>query len=462
MVNDFVSKEDLPFFTSGSRFSLASVFLKEGMQDMHATFDLLIRELPQSRNFFIFGGLEHVAHYLRNLKFNDEQLKWLEAQFKFSPEEMKYFENFRFSGDMWAMPEGSLFFPNEPIIRISAPIIEAQIIEMFLINAVYLQTALASKLARFVIAANGKQVGIGFNRSYGTDAAMKSARINEIFGNPNSLVLYHFKHGSQAFGSGTFHYLIMSFDNEVDAFKAYLKHMGGKGYVLVDTYDSIRGIKNFIKAAKEVEKEGVKATGIQLDSGDLYELSVTARKMLDEAGLSYVKIFAMSNLDEWKVAALESKNAPIDVYAGVTELLTPSDAPTLELVYKLSEIKKGASIFPKMKTSTQKVSLPGRKQVFRESKNGKYVCDVIGIEKEQRSGEKMLAPIIQNGEVVYKFPSIEEIRKYFYAEKEKFSPAVFDINAKYDYPVSVSDELQKLVKQTREEIERTHHYDTDF
>lgn len=462
MVNDFVSKEDLPFFTSGSRFSLASVFLREGMQDVHATFDLLIRELPKSRNFFVFAGLKHVAHYLQNLKFNDEQLKWLEAQFKFSPDEMKYFEKFRFSGDMWAMPEGSLFFPNEPIIRISAPIIEAQVIEMFLINAVYLQTALASKLARFVIAANGKQVGIGFNRSYGTDAAMKSARINEIFGNPNSLALYHFKHDSQAFGAGTFHYFIMSFDREADAFKAYLKHMKGKGYVLIDTYDSIRGIKNFIKAAKEVEKDGIKATGIQLDSGDLHELSLTARKMLDEADLSYVKIFAMSNLDEWKVAALEKKRAPIDVYAGVTELLTPSDAPTLELVYKLSEIKKGTSILPKMKTSTQKVSLPGRKQVFRENKNGKYAGDVIGTEQETREGQKMLAPIIQNGEVVYEFPSIEGVREYFYTEKKKFEPAMFDINEKFNYPVSVSDELQKLAKQTREEIQRTHHYDTDF
>ena len=180
MINDFISKEDLPFFTSGSRFTLASVFLKEGMKDMHATFDLLIRELPKSRNFLVFGGLEHIADYLQNLEFSDKQLKWLETHFRFTPNEMKYFEKFRFSGEMLAMPEGSFLFSNEPIIRISAPIIEAQIIEMFLINSVYIQTAMASKLARFAIAANGKQLVLGFNRSYGTDAAMKATRWGQL------------------------------------------------------------------------------------------------------------------------------------------------------------------------------------------------------------------------------------------------------------------------------------------
>jgi len=308
MIKDFITEEDLALFTSGSRFALAPVLLKEEMENTIATFDLLIRELPKTRNFFVFAGLEHVSEYLLHLRFNSRQLAWLKHSFNFSPEIMNYFKKFRFSGDMWAMPEGTLAFPNEPVIKITAPIMEAQIIEMFLINSVYLQTILASKIARFIHAANGKPAAIGFNRSYGTDAAMKSARINEIFGNTNSLALYHFKHGSHVFSAGTFHYLIMAFENEIDAFRAYLKHMKGKGYVLIDTYDSIRGIKNFIRVAKELERSGAKATGIQLDSGDLYKLSVTARTMLDDAGLSYIKIFAMGNLDEWKVEELEKRN----------------------------------------------------------------------------------------------------------------------------------------------------------
>ncbi|MEK9181074.1 MAG: nicotinate phosphoribosyltransferase, partial [Patescibacteria group bacterium] len=163
MFDDLVTKDDLAFFTSGSRFSLAKVFLNEGMQDMQVTFDLLVRDLPKSRNYLVFGGLEQAARYLLNLKFSEGQLKWLKSHFNLSAREIDYFKHFRFHGDMWAMPEGSVFFQNEPIIRITAPIIEAQIIEMFLINAVYLQTVLASKLSRFANAANGKDIVLGFN-----------------------------------------------------------------------------------------------------------------------------------------------------------------------------------------------------------------------------------------------------------------------------------------------------------
>lgn len=462
MINDFISKEDLSLFTTGSRFSLASIFLKEGMENIQATFDLLVRDLPSTRNFLVFAGLEQVVSYLQNLKFNKEQLAWLKSQFNFSPAEIKYLKNFKFSGDMWAMPEGTIFFPHEPIIRITAPIIEAQLIEMFLINAIYLQTVLASKISRFVIAANGKQVTVGYNRSYGMDAAMKSCRINQMFGNGQGLVLYNFKNNSHAFGAGTYHYFITAFDQEVEAMRAYLKHMKGKGYVLIDTYNSIGGIKNFIKVAKELERDGIRATGIQLDSGDIYKLSVIARKMLDQAGLNHAEIFAIGNLDEWKVTALEKKKAPIDDYAGTTELLTPTDAPTLELVYKLSEIKKGKIILPKMKTSTQKISLPGRKQVFRMSKNNKYIGDIIGLEPEKSSGKKMLLPIIKNGKVVYHLPDIQKIRKHFFREKEKFSPAMFDLDKKFKYPVKISDKLQELTEETKKAIKQNHHYDLDF
>lgn len=452
MIKDFIKKEDLPLFTSGSRFSLASVFLKEKMDHTIATFDLLIRELPSTRNFFVFAGLEHISEYLLNLNFNKQQLDWLKNSFDLSSDEIKYFRNFKFSGDVLAMPEGTLAFPNEPIIRITAPIIEAQIIEMFLINTVYLQTILASKISRFVHAANGKAVAIGFNRSYGMDAAMKSARINEIFGNTNSLALYHHKHDSNPFGAGTFHYLIMAYEKEINAFRAYLKHMKGKGFVLIDTYDSIQGIKNFIKAAKELEKFGIKATGIQLDSGDLYKLSLLARKMLNDAELSYVKIMAMSNLDEWKVAELEKKHAPIDIYAGVTELLAPTDAPTIELVYKLCELRSNKKIYPKMKTATKKISLPGRKQVFRSSQNGKYTEDIIGLENEKLRGKKLLVPIIKKGKLVYHYPSSEQIRNYYREESKKFNNAIFSINRNIKYSVKISPSLNALAKKTRDGI----------
>lgn len=457
MSNDYITEADLPLFTSGSRFSLAGVFLQEGMEDMQATFDLFVREFPTVRNYVVAAGVEHIVDYLQHLKLSEAQLAWLEKHFKFSNKTIKYFQNYRFTGDLWAMPEGSLCFPQEPIIRITAPIIEAQIVEMFLINTVYLQTALASKIARFVIAANGKDVALGFNRSYGTDAAMKATRWTKIFGAKTSLAAYDFKCGDNPpFAVGTFHYLMMAFDSELDSFKKYLQYTQGKGYVLIDTYDSIRGIANYIKAAKEIESKGLRATGIQLDSGDLFELSLTARKMLDKAGLPNAKIFAMSNLDEHKVASLEAKHAPIDVYAGVTELLTPSDAPTLELVYKLSEVRHNDKISPKMKTASKKVSFPGRKQVFRHESDGRYVGDTICLESENLKGKPLLQQIIEKGELVTTLPSLKQIHDHFFAEKNKFDPAVFSVDKKFEYPVAISKKLQSLAKETRSEIEKAY------
>ncbi len=460
-MQDFISQEDLSLFTDGSRFNLASIYLREGMQDTIATFDLFVRDLPQTRNFLVFAGLEQVVEYLCDFSFTNRQLGWIREQFQLTDQEMGYFEKLRFSGEVLAMPEGTIFFPNEPIVRITAPIIEAQLIEVFLMNTIYLQTLLASKFARFVHAAQGKLVGIGGSRSYGMDAAMKSVRINEMFGNKSSLALSQFRKGAQSSRGGTYHYFIMSFDREIDAFRSYLKHTSSGHAILIDTYNVNQGINNFIKIAKEAEANGVRVGYLRIDSGDLYELSVVARKMLDDAGLSYVKISAMSDLDEWKVDALEKKNAPIDYYVAATNVLTPLDAPTLELVYKLCETRSGSRIRPIMKMSTGKVSLPGRKQVFRETSNGKYTGDVVGFEEEQRNGERLLVPVVSQGELVRQLPKIDEIRTHYFTEKGKFDPALFDLNTKFDYPVRISDSLQTLANTTREEIKRTHAGGTD-
>ncbi len=436
-------------FTSGSKFSLAKVFLGEGMEKDIATFDLLVRDLPPTRNFFVFAGLEQVVDYLQNFKFSPQQLRWIRRSFKFDQRVMRYFSKMKFTGDMYAMPEGTIFFPQEPVIRITAPIIEAQIIEMFIVNTVYLQTILASKAARFIAAVGKKEAGIGFNRSYGIDAAMKSSRINEIFGIKNSLSLFHYKNKSHVFGAGTFHYLIKAFDKEMDAYRAYFKHLGGAGYVLIDTYGSIQGIKRFIKAAKEYKARGIFVQGLQLDSGDLFALSKAARKMLDKAGLSYVKIMAMSNLDERKVAQLEKKGAPIDLYAGSTTFLTPEDQPTLELVYKLCQIQRGKKIIPTMKTSAKKVSLPGKKQVYRHARNDRYYSDTIALEEEKIKGTKLLQPIIRKGQIIKPLPSLPVIRKYYFQKKKNFPKALFSVTVPFEYPVTCSQGVRSLLQKTR-------------
>lgn len=461
MVNDFITQEDLSLFLNGARFPSSVIYLQEGMRNTRATFDLFVRELPQKRNFLVFCGLEHVVDYLTHFRFTPKQLRWIKNCFAFSPKVMKYFKNFRFTGDMWAMPEGTVFFPQEPIIRITAPIIEAQMIEVFLMNTVYLQTLLASKIARFVHAAGKKSTVMGFHRCHGLDAAMKSTRVCQIFGVQTAMSLYSFKNNILLFPAGTSHALIMSFRSELDAFRAYNKHLHGRGYILIDTYNAFTGIKNFITAARELEKNGYRSKGIYLDSGNLYRLSVVARRMLDRAGLKYCKILVLSNLDEYKIADFEKRKAPIDVYGGATELLNSSDAPTLELVYKLSELESNGKRISKMKLSSKKVSLPGRKQVFRITSKGRYAKDILGLENEKNQGKKLLKPIIKNGKRVYGLPPLQNIGDYYKKEIKKFPEKIFSVTKKVRYPVFISPQLKKLVQKTKKQISLQHDIDAE-
>ena len=462
MINDFVKKEDLIMFTSGARFTMGGVYLKEGKKDLMATFDLLIRELPENRNYFVFAGLEHIADYLLNLKFTKEQLQYLKKTFQFDSEILNYYQKFRFTGDLYALPEGTISFPNEPLIRITAPIIEAQLIEQYVVNTIMLQTMLASKLARVMSILNKKQkqFGLTFVRSHGIDAAMKAVRVSKIVGAQLvGLPLASMKYKIyKPEGGATCHHLFSAFPDELSAFRAYTKHFGPRGLLLVDTYDTVQGIKNFITVAKEMEEKGVKLRALFLDSGDLYKLSVLARKMLDQAGLNYIQIMACSNMEEYKIKELEEKGAPIDIYAAGTEVSTVSDAPKLEVVYKLSEIQEGKKKIPKMKLSTKKVSLPGRKQVFRVTQRGKYQYDIIGLENEKiNNSQKLLRPVIKNGKLVKKSPKMEEVHKHYIKETKKFNPRLFDINRKFNYPVKISPRLKSLMKKTEKEIKKVHH-----
>lgn len=458
MKSDFIKPEDLNLFTSGARLQLATLFLKEGMRDDLATFDLFVRELPPERNYLVFAGLDRVLGYLKNLRLNRKQLEWLRKT-GMPKQTLEYFKKFRFTGEVSAMKEGTIFFANEPIMRITAPIIEAQIVEWCLVNLIYADTILASKFSRFIEAASGKQVVLGYNRSYGPDTAMRAVRLYQIFGVGTSLALYFFnKNLPVSFSAGSFHYLIMAFPKEAQAFWVYLQHLKGKGYLLIDTYGSESGIRNFIKIAKEFERSSsLKVTGIQLDSGDLLQLSRSARKLFDASGLKHAKIFAMSNLNEKKVAKLVKARAPIDVYAGTTELMTPPDAPTLELVYKLSELERGGKREPKMKLASDKLSLPGRKEVFRVEKGGVYVKDVIGLEGEKVKGRKLLVPMIRLGKLIYKNPTLQETGNFYRKEKRKFRPRLLDVEGAYHYPIKISQGLKKLVQKTKREIAKAHH-----
>jgi len=452
MINDFISREDLSLFTSGGRLTMGAVLLKEGKNNSVGTFDLFIRDLPDCRNYFVFAGLEHIVDFLINFHFTTEQLQYLESTYEFDQEIMNYYKNFKFTGHVHAMSEGTICFPNEPIIRVTAPIIEGMIIEQFMINTVMLQTMQASKMSRIMSVVGDKKFGITFSRTHGLDAAMKAVRTGKIVGvQLAALPLAAMKYKSYKPEGGVLsHYFIMSFPDELSAFRAYAKHFGSRGLFLIDTYNDLQGIKNFIAVAKESEKQGTRLRGLTIDSGDLYKLSVKARRMLDAAGLNYAQILVMSDLNEYKIKKLQDAKAPIDIYGAATEVLNVTDAPKLEVVYKLSNLHEHGKDWPKMKLATKKISLPGKKQVFRVKKDNKNLYDIIGLETEKiTGGQKLLNLVIKNGRLIKPLPGVEAIHDDYKKNIKNFSQNILDINKKYNYGVRISTGLNKLIKETK-------------
>ena len=322
--------------------------------------------MPENRSYFLFAGLEEALHYLQSIKFTEEHLAYLKKQ-GFKEDFLDYLRGFRFTGDVWAVPEGTVAFPNEPLIRVTAPIIEAQLVETFLLNSVNLQTMIATKASRVVHAAKGKSViEFGLRREPGIDAGMKVARSSYIAGcQGTSNVLAGQVYGIPVFGTMA-HSFIMSYPKEIDAFRAFAKTFPNKSTLLIDTYNEISGAEKAAVVAKELEAKGFRLGGVRLDSGDLAQTSKKVRKILDDQGLEYVKIFASGDLDEFKIAELLSKDAKIDSFGVGTKMGTSADRPYLDVIYKLCEtMTADGSFSPIMKLSKDKITLPGRKQVYR-------------------------------------------------------------------------------------------------
>lgn len=286
-----------------------------------ATFDLFVRQLPENRAYLIASGLEDILNYIRDLRFSREDLKYLNSQKLFSADFLGYLSSFRFKGDIWAIPEGTIFFANEPIIRVTAPIIEAQIIESFLLNAINLQTMIASKASRVVSSAGGRGVfDFALRRTHGFDAGIKVARASFIAGcRGTSCVLAGKLYKIPVVGTMA-HSYVMSFKHELDSFLAYSNTFPERTTLLVDTYDTKKGIQNAINIGLYLAAKKYRLQGIRLDSGNIVALSKLARKMLDEAGLSYVKIFASGNLDEFKIKDLLDRGALVDNFGVGTNL----------------------------------------------------------------------------------------------------------------------------------------------
>jgi nicotinate phosphoribosyltransferase len=451
----FVDEENVAMLTDLYELTMcASYFDNRKLEP--ASFDLFIRKLPPNRSYLLFAGLEQVLRFIERMRFTEEHIKFLKGQ-GFKEDFLGYLQNFKFTGDVWAVPEGTIVFPNEPLIRVTAPIIEAQLIETFALNTVNLQTTIATKASRVVYAAKSKPViEFGLRREHGVDAGMKVARASYIAGCAGtSNVLAGMKYGIPVFGTMA-HSFVMFFSNEVDAFRAFTKTFPDKSTLLIDTFDNIRGAENAIVVAKELEEKGFKLRGVRLDSGDLASISKKVRKMLDENGLGYVQIFASGDLDEYRIEELLRKGAKIDSFGVGTKMGTSADRPYVDIIYKLCEKVNGKGKFqPIMKLSEGKATLPGRKQVFRlRDAEGSFVKDVIALEDEKVDGAPLLVKVVEKGKVVYDFPTLEEIRERALENLSRLPEKYKRLRNAAKYPVELSPKLKKLIRELRWKLKK--------
>lgn len=450
---DFVNNENMSIFTDYYELTMCASYFENSRKNELATFDLFIRKMPPSRSYFVFAGLEQVLHYLEGIKFNKEHIEYLKKQ-GLKEDFLHYLTDFRFSGEVWAVPEGTIVFPNEPLIRVTAPIIEAQLVETFLLNTVNLQTMIATKASRIVHAAKGRPiVEFGLRRTQGTDAGMKAARCSYIAGcNGTSNVLAGMIYGIPIFGTMA-HSYIMFFDKEIDSFQAFGKTFPETSTFLIDTYDDLKGAQNAAAVAKRMEKEGHRLRSVRLDSGDLLVLSKKVREILDRNGLDYVKIFASGDLDEYEIDRLVKHRAKIDAFGVGTRMSTSYDRPYVDVVYKLSGKVEGGVFVPAMKLSKGKLTLPGKKQIFRQrDKIGKYARDIIGLENQEVDGERLLTKVMENGRIAYNLPKLDEIRNVALRNLAELPERYKKLRAAPKYPVMLSPRLEEITEKLSEEL----------
>jgi len=444
------SGENLTLLTDLYQLTMAQSYFREQRMGS-ATFSLFIRSYPPNRGYFVSAGLLDVLAYLEDFTFDASALDYLATQKLFSDDFLHYLADLHFTGDVWALPEGRVFFKDEPIIEITAPIIQAQIVETFVINQLHLQTLIATKAARCVHAAGGRPVvDFALRRTHGTDAGMKVARDSYIAGcGGTSNVLAGSRYGIPVVGTMA-HSFVMSFDREIDAFRAYAASFPDSAILLIDTYDTAAGAVNAAQVAQEMAARGKKLIGVRIDSGDLAAQARAVRKILDEAGFADCKIIGSGGLDEYELAELAK--VPFDSYGVGTKMGISADAPWTDISYKLVEYQDR----PVLKLSTGKVSWPGKKQLFRfRDSNGQLARDLVGLRDEKLLGESLLKQVMRDGRLSEAYPSLIETRKVFEADFSSLPESVKAIRDPSVYAVEFSPRLRALRDEITEKIGRS-------
>jgi len=428
--------------------TMAAAFF-ENRHNPTATFELFVRRLPENRNFLVAAGLEQALEWVEQTccaKVDVDFLRRHPAFGHISDEFFEYLRNFRFSGEIWAVSEGTVVFPNEPLVRVTAPLIEAQVLETYLLAAITYQTTVASKAARVILAAQGRDVvEFGSRRAHGPEAGLLAARAAYIAGCAGTSNV----EAGRRFGIPTFgtiaHSYVMAFDDEVEAFQRYSSLFPEASVLLVDTYDTLRAVDKIIAA-------GLKPQGIRLDSGDLAELSTAARRKLDAAGLNETKIFASGDLNEQSIVELGRRGAKIDAYGVGTELVVSRDAPALSGVYKLVELERDGRTSYQAKFSADKGTHPAAKQVWRfRDADGKFARDLISQAGKRIAGaEPLLVKVMSEGKRT-SHETLEQIRARAKKQIEDLPQQLFSLEQEAKYRVEFSDELERLLALVRKE-----------
>lgn len=418
-------------------------FFSRGMNET-AVFEFFVRDLPGQRNFLMAAGLAQVLAYLRTLRFSLDDLAWLHSSKKFDLSFIESLKNFRFSGDVDAMPEGTIFFSDEPILRIVAPLREAQFVESRVMNLLHYQTLVASKAARTVIAAQGKRlVDFGLRRAHGAEAAMLSARASYIAGfDGTATTLAAPQFAIPVFGTMA-HSFVQAHEYEADAFATFARAFPDNATLLIDTYDTEAAARQVVRLARELRNENIHIKAVRIDSGDLEKMARRVRTILDDGDCGEISIFASGNLDEHSVHALVQSDAPIDAFGVGTRMNTSSDAPYLDCAYKLVEYAGQ----PRRKRSPGKATWPGCKQVFRRyDMHGKMSDDTLTMQQDVAIGEPLLQPVLRGSVLLEPSPSLLSIRAYAKAQIARLPPALHALTAASRYAVEVSESLQELTR----------------
>lgn len=472
---------NLTMLTDLYQLTMMYGFYRCGMSEKAAVFDLFFRKAPGGSAYAIAAGLEQAIAFVNNLHFEDEDIEYLRTLKLFDEKFLNILKEFKFTGEIYAVPEGTVVFPYEPILRVKAPIMQAQLLETALLNLINHQTLIATKASRVVYAAEGNSVlEFGLRRAQGPDAGIYGARAAIIGGcTSTSNVLTGEIYGIPVKGTHA-HSWVMSFASELDAFRAYADIFPDTCLLLVDTFDTLKsGVPNAIKVFEELKSKGHKPVGIRLDSGDLAYLSKKARVMLDNAGFQDAKIFASSDIDEWLIRDMKLQGARIDVWGVGTKLITSEGCPALGGVYKLSAEISDGEIIPKIKVSdnVEKITNPGYKKLVRlyDRTTGKAIADLIVLDEEtvnenkpltifhpvdtwkrmrltNFSAKELMVPIFVDGQQVYQSPALMDIQNYAKEDLATFWDEIKRLINPQEYKVDLSQKLHDLKKSLLEQM----------